>query len=81
MALEKELEIYNRELPNLLQNEGKFALVGEDRVIDIYSSYEDAIKAGYKELQLKPFLVKQIQQVLQIHYFARDLSFPCHISS
>jgi hypothetical protein len=78
LGLEKELSIYERELPNLIADEGKFVLIGDDKVIDVYSSYDDALKSGYKEFGLtKPFLVKQIQSIQQVHYFTRDLAIPC----
>lgn len=77
MALERELEAYKRELPNLLASEGKFVVICGDQVTGIYSSYEDALKIGYEKCGLKPFLVKRIQAVEQVQYFTRDLDFTC----
>jgi hypothetical protein len=48
MALEKELATYKRKLPELKDQEGKFALIHQDEVIDFFSTYEDAIKSGYQ---------------------------------
>ena len=76
MPLEKETQSYERELPNLLQHEGKFVLVQGDRVVDVFGTYEDALKAGYEKFGLTPFLVKQIRAVEQVQYFTRDLT-PC----
>lgn len=76
MALEKELETYNRELQALLANEGdgKFVLIQDDKVIDVFGTYEDALKEGYKTFGLTtPFLVKQILVVEQVQYFTRDI--------
>jgi hypothetical protein len=78
MALEKELQTFDRELPNLLAEEGKFVVISGDQVVGIYVSYEDAIKVGYEKCGLKPFLVKRIQAVEQVQYFSRDLAFSCH---
>jgi hypothetical protein len=77
MALEKEIETFNRELPNLLAEEGKFVVVSGDKIIGVYDSYEDALKIAYEKCGLKPFLVKKIQAVEQIQYFSRDLNFGC----
>lgn len=79
MALEKELETFNRELPNLLaQNgEGKFVVICGEEVTGIYEAYADAIKVGYEKCGLNPFLVKKIQTVEQVQYFSRDLDFSC----
>ncbi len=77
MALEKEIETFSRELPNLLAQEGKFVVVSGDKIIGVYDSYEDALKIAYEKCGLKPFLVKKIQAVEQIQYFSRDLNFGC----
>ncbi len=78
MALEKELETFHRELPGLLDQEGKFVVICGDQIVGIYVSYEDALKVGYEKCGLKQFLVKKIQAVEQAQYFSRDLDFPCH---
>ena len=44
MALEKEIETYNRELPNLLAEQGKFVVIHGDKIIGTFVSYEDALK-------------------------------------
>lgn len=77
MALEKELETFNRELPNLLAEEGKYAVIAGDQIMGVYVSYEDALKVGYEKCELKPFLVKKIQAIEQVQFFTRDLVFPC----
>ena len=78
MALEKELETYKKKLPELLANEGKFVLIHGDQVVDVYGTYEDAIKEGYLKFQLAPFLVKQIQSIEQVQCISRLV--PCHTS-
>ena len=78
MALEKELQTYKAKLPELIADEGKFVLIHGDDVVDVYGTYEDAIKAGYGKFQLQPFLVKQIQSVEQIQFVSRFV--PCHTS-
>ena len=79
MALEKELETFKRELPNLLaqEQEGKFVVICCDQVTGTYVSYADALQVGYEKCGLKPFLVKKIQAVEQVQYFSRDLDFSC----
>ena len=78
-ALEKELETYKKKLPELKQHEGKFVLIQGEQVIDIFTSYEDAIKEGYKTFGLKqPFLVKQIHSIEQIQVISRSVG-PCSV--
>ncbi len=55
MALERELQTYQQRLPELLQNEGKFVLIHGDDVVDVYGTYEDALKEGYAQFKLDPF--------------------------
>lgn len=73
MALQKELETYRRELPNILDKAGKFALVHDEQVVSIWESYEDAIQEGYRLFGLSPFLVKQIQAVELVHHITRNV--------
>jgi hypothetical protein len=71
MALEKELETYKAKFPELKQHAGKYVLIHGSDVVEYFSSYDDAIKAGYGRFGLKPFLVKQIQAVEQAQYITR----------
>jgi hypothetical protein len=80
MALEKELETYRLKLPELKAQEGKYALVQGDAVVDTFSSYEDAMKEGYAKFGLDTeFLVKQIRSIEEVQFISR-LVVPCHIS-
>lgn len=77
--LEKELSTYRRLLPTFISDQGKYAVINEDKLIGIYSAYEDAVKIGYQTCGLEsPFLVKQISSEENILYFSRDLYHSCH---
>jgi hypothetical protein len=71
MALEKELATYKSKLPELKGNEGKYVLIQGDNVVGTFTSYEDAIKEGYAQFKLEPFLVKQIQAIEQVQFVTR----------
>lgn len=73
MALEREMETYNKALPTLLDGSGKYVLIVGERVVDTYDTYEDALKAGYKEAKLGPFLVKQIMAVDKVQFISRHV--------
>jgi len=79
MALEREVETYKRKLPELKEQEGKFALIHEDEVVGVFDTYEDALAVGYKQFNLTPFLVKQIQTIEQVQFVTRLLDSPCRI--
>jgi hypothetical protein len=74
--LERELQTYQEQLPNLLVQEGKFVLIADGEVIDTYETYADALKVGYEKKRLHPFLVKQIKSIEPIYSFSRPL-LPC----
>jgi hypothetical protein len=73
MALEKELATYHAKLADLKEHQGKFVLIHDSEVIDFFTSYEDAIKAGYQQFQLEPFLVKQISAVETVQHVTRNI--------
>jgi hypothetical protein len=79
MALEKELATYQSKLSELKENEGKFVLIHGAEVIDVYGTYEDAVREGYTRFKFEPFLVKQIQSLEQIQFITRLIPVvPCH---
>ena len=71
MALEKEMATYERELPEMTAHSGKFVLIHGDVVVDYFTSYEDAIKAGYQQFKLEPFLVRQVQATARVQFVSR----------
>lgn len=74
--LDKELQTYIERLDSLKTEEGKFALIkGEE--VDVFETYEDAIKAGYQKYALEPFLVRQIHAIEQVQLVTRLLRTPC----
>ncbi len=72
MALEKEMATFRAKLEELkAKHEGKFVLIHGDDLVDVFSSYDDAIKAGYAKFRLDPFLVKQVHAMEQIQFITR----------
>jgi hypothetical protein len=77
MALERELATYTREKGNLLAEEGKFVVIRNEKIIGIFTAYEDALQVGYEKCGLEDFLVKKIESVETVHWFTRVLDSPC----
>ena len=73
MALESEIQTFQRELPTLLTQEGRYALVVGDRVLGTFDTYADGVQAGYAAAGLQPFLVKKIEAIEHVQTFTRDL--------
>ena len=72
--LKKELETYERHKQELLsESEGKYVLIHGDEIAGIWDTYEDTLKAGYDQFALEHFLVKRIQRIEDIQFFARDI--------
>ena len=76
MVLEKELDTYKRELPNLLDKVGKYILIHDDQ-LSVWETYKDALQEGYRVFGLKPFLVKQIQVTEQVQFITRNIDLVC----
>lgn len=62
--LQKELETYEAQKYELIgKSNGKFVLIKDDRVYNIFDSKIDAIRQGYDAFGNVPFLVKQVAEV------------------
>ena len=68
MELEREMETYHRLLPELLVNEGKFAVIYGDELIAVRETYEDALREGYRRFHRAPFMVTEITAEEPIHF-------------
>ena len=63
-VLERELATYEAEKARLLSTtEGKFVLIRDSEIIDVFDSFQDGVKAGYLRFGNVPFLVKQVVAV------------------
>ena len=61
MALERELQTYERELLKLLAHEGKYALIHGDDVIGIFDTFAEALTVGYGRFGLDSFMAQPIE--------------------
>ena len=73
MALDLEIATYAKRLPELLAHVGEYVVIHQDRVIGFYPDYESALKAGYEQAGLGPFLVKKIAEKEEALFFTRDV--------
>lgn len=74
VKLKQELATYKK-LKNRLLDEakGNFVLIKGDKMLGTYSSYNDALTEGYKRFGNTPFLVKQVTEIEEVHYFTRPI--------
>ena len=70
VVLEREYNVFREHLAELLaKGEGKFALIKSDTIVDIFASYEDALKEGLKRFGDVPFLIQEIQREEDVNFF------------
>lgn len=74
MALEQELATYRAKLEELKTHAGKYVLIHGDDVVDMFDSYDDALKQGYAKFGLEPFLVKRIEAIEHAHFISRHVT-------
>ena len=77
MPLETELKTFDKLKPQLLSDEGKYAVIFGETLIGVYSNYDDALKIGYERCKLEPFLVKKILGSEPVNFFSRAFT-TCH---
>lgn len=71
MPLETEMKTYREKLAELREHEGKFVLIHGTEVVDFFSTYDDAIKEGYQQFGVTPFLVKRVEAAEQMLFISR----------
>lgn len=73
VVLEREYRVFKEHQSELLaKGEGKFALIKGDTIIDVFASYEDALKEGLKRFGDVPFLIQEIQREEDVQFFYAD---------
>jgi len=74
MQFQQELATYESNRDKLVaESAGKYVVIHGSEVAGAWSTYEDALKEGYKRYHLEPFLVKRVEGVETILCFTRDL--------
>ena len=75
MNLKEEYETYKAHKDELLaQNESKFVLIKGKEIVEVYASYEDALKEGLKKFGNVPFLIQQIQRGDEVNFFFSNVA-------
>lgn len=63
MALEIEREYYEEQKAKLLKHyEGKFALIIGSRLVETFTTHEEAFSAGVEQFGNVAFLIQQVQE-------------------
>jgi len=73
-VLSVEIETYEKNKPKLLkESNGKFVLIKEKEIINVFDTYADAVKVGIDKFGNKPFLVKKILEIEPTQNFTSNL--------
>lgn len=68
MVLDREIETYNRRLPELLADEGRFVVIIGEEIIGIFDTDRDALMVGFDRAGSTAFLCRQISAIeLVVH--------------
>jgi len=80
--LAKDIEAFQKQLPELQKQSGKFAVFFEGALVAVVDTLAQAYKTGFETAGAsKPFLVKQINVIPTIQHFTRMVGFKCLTSS
>ena len=74
-TLAEECSVYDRMLPKWREREGQFVLISDSQVVGFFDEYVQAVRAGYQQFGIAPFLVEQVRSPRQAHTVTR-LSAP-----
>ena len=70
VVLEREYQAFKAHQSELLaKGEGKFVLIKGETIVDLFTSYEDALKEGFKRFGDIPFLIQEIQREEDVNFF------------
>jgi hypothetical protein len=68
-VLAQELATYAAEKESLLADSlGKYVVISGDRVLGTWDTFDEALTAGYSEVGIRPFLVREVRPVEEVHY-------------
>jgi len=68
MALETELDYFNKTKAELLKNHpGKFALIKGEQLIGVFDTPANAFDEGVKQFGREPFMVKRISESEEVY--------------
>ena len=71
-VLAEEVATYAAQKDSLVRDSlGKFVVISGDKVLGTWDTYEEALEAGYTNVGLKPFLVREVRQIDEVHYIYR----------
>ena len=77
MIFDTEMATYQRNLPALLQHEGRYALIYGEEVLGVFDTLEMTLAFGYEQVGLyTAFLAKKIGEKERVHAVMRGI--PVH---
>ncbi len=69
MTLDREMQTYERNRGRLLVSDpGRFVVISGEELLGTYATCREAAAAGYKEVGLGPFLIKQVLEEEPTHF-------------
>ena len=75
VQLKKEYQTYlshRRDLIN--QHLDKYVLIKNNKIINLFESYESALRSGLKSFGHVPFFIRSIKEEEEVHFFHQGIS-------
>ncbi len=82
MALEMEMARYRKLMADhdrVQEHHGQYTLIQKEDVVGFFSSFDDALREGYRRFKPGSFLVKQVSAIDEVHFVSRFA--PCLTSA
>jgi hypothetical protein len=75
VILNKEYKTYLAHLDEFISRHlNQFVLIKDDRIIDFFNSYEQALKAGLKDFGNVAFFIKEVRKDEEVHFFHQRIT-------
>ena len=74
ISLQQEYQYFLSHLDEfLLDHLNEFVLIKNDKIINFFKSYEEALKGGLTQFGNVPFFIKVVKKEEEVHFFHQGL--------
>ena len=75
IALEQEYKFFLSRLKEFSKTHlHKFVLIKGEQVVDFFTSYEQALRAGLARFGNIPFFIEEVKEEEEVHYFHQGIN-------
>ena len=75
IALQQEYKLFLSHLEEFSRTHlHKFVLIKGEQVVDFFTSYEQALRAGLSQFGNVPFFIEEVKEEEEVHYFHQGIN-------